>query len=449
MSKASHYWTIARLNAAGQIKLAVMANASAFFKQHFPDTVEQDEVADASIQAQLLTLWDAIDASTAATAELCLRCYISHQIVQVCTSLQAQFGKHYGLTLQDLLPYVLNDEGRVPADPQCLTMQILQSFQPGLSVLPTWTARRVRQHHGLNQVLMEHGLYLVSDWAILNDTKLEQLSVILINFYGFSAAEVNQNCVLLESYRSVYLPDRLKQRGKCADPTLEQLKRISSFMQTKTAELIASDVLLAQLQSLAKCLRQYRIAKRGGPLPAESIDTPEGTATIEQLEATATDDSDDRQQLEFLRLYRQLFVDCLGRALEQVVTDRQQKSKKAEQALQFTTALHLFYCQQLSMTAIAQQLGLRGQDAVTRLLKLKDFRADVRRHMLKHLQSHVLEEAQAYCDPDRLQQLDDRVEAALNEQLETLMEEEAKRAQTAKTCLSVSLFSQKLCQTLK
>jgi len=86
---------------------------------------------------------------------------------------------------------------------------------------------------------------------------------------------------------------------------------------------------------------------------------------------------------------------------------------------------------------------------ITRLLKLKDFRADVRRHMLKHLQSHVLEAAKAYGDPDRLQQLDDQLEAALNEQLETLMEEEAKRAQTAKTCLSASLFSQTLCQTLQ
>jgi len=366
MSQASHYWTIARLNAAGQIKLAVMANAHAFFKQHFPATVEQDEVADASIQAQLLILWDAIDAATAATTELCLRCYISHQIVQVCTSLQAQFGNHYGFTLQDLLSYVLNDEGRVPADPQCLAMQILQSFQPGLSVLATRTARRVRQHHGLNQVLMEYGLYLVSDWAILNDTKPTQLSVILTNFCGFSKAEVNQNCVLLESYRLVYLPDRLKQRrGKCVEPTPEQLELISDIIQTRTAKIVAPDALLEQLQGLAKRLRQYRIAKRGGPLPAESIDTPEGTATIEQLEAAATDDSDDRQQLEFLRLYRQLFVDCLGQALEQVVTERQQKSKKAEQALQFTTALHLFYCQQLSMTAIAQQLGLRGHHPVT------------------------------------------------------------------------------------
>lgn len=200
-----------RLNAAGQIKTAVLANTAAFFQQHFSTAIESDVVADASIQSQLLTLRDSADAGTCAIAELCLRCYISHQIVQVCISLQAQFGNHYGFTLQDLLPSVLNDEGNIPADPQCAAMQLLQDYRPALSSLATWTTRYVRQHHALNRVLMEHGLYLVSDWAILNDTKPAQLPVILTNLYGFSAAEVKHNCVLLESYRQVYLPDRLKQ----------------------------------------------------------------------------------------------------------------------------------------------------------------------------------------------------------------------------------------------
>jgi hypothetical protein len=450
MSNVSRYWTLLRLNPAGQVKAVTLTDADRFFQQHFPNVVEQDNLADATIQLQLFTLWRSTDATTIAIAELCLRCFLSHQIVQACTSLQTQFGNHYGFTLQDLLPYVLNDDGRVPANPQCLAIQVLQSFRPELSSLATWTARAVRQDHGLNRVLVEHGLYLVSDWAILNDTKPEQLPVILTNFYGFSAVEVKQNCVLLESYRLVYLPDRLKQRGRrCAEPTPDQLERMSGCIQAKTATFTSPAALLVQLQRLAKRLRQYRIYRRGGPLPAESIDTPAGAAKAEQLEASVTDALDDRQQRSvFLQRYRQLFLDSLDEALQQVVSDRQRKSKKPEQARQFTTALHLFYCQQVSMTAIAQQIGLRGQDSVTRLLKLKDFRADVRRHMLQHLQSHVLEQAKAYCDPDRLQQLDDQVEAVLNEQLEALMEGEAKRSQTAKTCLVASLFSQQLCQYL-
>jgi len=454
MTNASRYWTLLRLNAAGHIKSIVLSNAQTFFQQHFPTVLEpaareQESSADASLQRQLYALQASTNTSMRTAAELCLRCFISHQIVQTCTSLQTQFGQYYGFTLQDLLPYVLNDEGKVPADPQCLAMQLLQDFQPAMSSLVTWTARRVRQNHGLNRLLVEHGLYLVSDWAILNDTKPAQLPAILTNFHRFSPTEIERNVALLESYRRVYLPDRLKQhRRPCAEPTSEQLQRMSDCFHTQTAFLLAPTTLFLQLQQLAKRLRQYRIYKRGGPLPAESIDTPAGAAGIEQLEATVTDDTDEQQQSQFLQRYRQLFLESLDQALKQVVTTRQQKSKQPEQARQFTIALHLFYCQQVSMSAIAQQLGVRGQDTVTRLLKLKDFRADVRRHMLQHLQSHVLEQAKAYCDPDRLQQLDDQVEAALNEQLDALMQAEAKRDKTAKDCLSESIFAQKLCQHL-
>ncbi|MGA7935195.1 MAG: hypothetical protein WCA35_16725 [Kovacikia sp.] len=454
MHRPSWYWTLLRLNAAGHIKTIVLPSAQAFFQQHFPDVIEpasmeQEAPTDAALQRQLFALRASTNTPMSTTAELCLRCFISHQIVQVCTSIQAQFGHYYGFTLQDLLPYVLNDEGKVPADPQCLAMQILQNFEPSLSGLATWTTRYVKQDHGLNRLLVEHGLYRVSDWAILNDTRPAQLPAILTNFHRFSPTEIEHNVALLESYRRVYLPDRLKQhRRQCAQPTSEQLARMSDCFHTQTARLLPPTTLLLQLQQLAKRLRQYRIYKRGGPLPAKSIDTPTGTAQIEQLEATITDDADEQQQSAFLQRYRELFLESLKRALEQVVSDRQQKSKKPEQARQFTIALHLFYCQQASMTAIAQQLGVRGQDTVTRLLKLKEFRADVRRHMLQSLQSHLLEQVKAYCDPDRLQQLDDRVEAALNEQLEALMQAEAKRDKTSKDCLSESIFAQKLCQHL-
>ncbi len=450
MSQASHYWTIARLDLAGRLKQATIPAASEFFQHHFPNLSDQDDVADATIQVQLFARRESADAATGAIAELCLRCYISHQIVQVCTAIASQFGNYYGFTLQDLLPYVLNDEGRVPPNPDCLAIQILQNFRPALSRLATWTARSVRQDHRLNRVLIEHGLYLVSDWAILNDTKPEQLHGILGNFYGLSMAEVDQSGVLLESYRAVYLPDRLKQRrSKCADPTPEQLQRISDLIQIKTTTFIPPESLLGHLRNLAKRLRQYRIYRRGGPLPAESIDTPAGQAAVEQLEATTIHPSEGSQpRSRFLQLYRQLFLASLDRALKQVVTDRCQTSKTPEKAIQFTTALHLFYCQQMSMTAIAQQLGLRGQDTITRLLKLKDFRDDVRRHMLKSLQRDVLERAKEYGHPDRLQQLDDEVESALNEQLDALMEEETKRTKTPKDCLSQSIFTQKLCQHL-
>ncbi|NJR51834.1 MAG: hypothetical protein HC780_21915 [Leptolyngbyaceae cyanobacterium CSU_1_3] len=148
MSKISHYWTIVRLNAAGQIKIVEIPAAYQLLQQHFPDS-EPDEAGDPLIQARLLALLQSEPSEP--TAALCLRCFISHQIVQICTSLQSQFGDYYGFTLQDLLPYVLTDTGKLPASADCLAQQILQSFQPDASSLATWTARLVRQHRELRR----------------------------------------------------------------------------------------------------------------------------------------------------------------------------------------------------------------------------------------------------------------------------------------------------------
>ncbi|MEC4812105.1 MAG: hypothetical protein SAK29_02315 [Scytonema sp. PMC 1069.18] len=51
--------------------------------------------------------------------------------------------------------------------------EILQSFDCQRSNLSTWSGQKVKQHKPLNQFLLERGLYLASDWAILNDTRHE------------------------------------------------------------------------------------------------------------------------------------------------------------------------------------------------------------------------------------------------------------------------------------
>jgi hypothetical protein len=100
------------------------------------------------------------------------------------------------------------------------------------------------------------------------------------------------------------------------------------------------------------------------------------------------------------------------------------------------------------MTEIALKLGLRGQDAVTRLLKLKDFRADVRQQLLLMLCHRVLELAKNYADLDRLNTLEQQIKIALDEQVNQVIKEAEIQAQTAKINLKTSLFNQKLCHHL-
>ncbi len=111
---------------------------------------------------------------------------------------------------------------------------------------------------------------LVSDWAILNDTKLRQLQRILAEFHHLSDAEIHLACILLGIYHAVYRRDRLEQRRNqlksgqakikavCLPPTLSQLHEIAERVNAETALNLEPEEVITQLEFLAKRLRQYR-----------------------------------------------------------------------------------------------------------------------------------------------------------------------------------------------
>ncbi len=103
------------------------------------------------------------------------------------------------------------------------------------------------------------------------------------------------------------------------------------------------------------------------------------------------------------------------------------------------------------MTEIAKALNLQAQFHVSRLLKLKDFRADVRQQLLVRLRDRVINRAKAYTDAKRLQTLNQQIEEALDEQITAVIQEAATEASTAtitKNQLTTSLFAQRLCRHL-
>ncbi|MBJ7297466.1 MAG: hypothetical protein JHC73_14370, partial [Dolichospermum sp.] len=86
---------------------------------------------------------------------------------------------------------------------------------------------------------------------------------------------------------------------------------------------------------------------------------------------------------------------------------------------------------------------------VTRFLKLKDFRADVRQELLIMLCNSVMELAKNYSHPDSLQTLEEKIQLALNEQINHVIESAEIQAQTAKTLTpETSIFNQRLCRYL-
>lgn len=472
MGVRSRYWQLVKIDAAGRRQIQEITPAKAFFLDMFPTATVNDDLPDVEINKKLLQLSQNIPADRCLLAERCLLCFISWQIEQVCLQLEAKFGTVHGFKSADLLLCVLDDDGKLKpvGNYQSFSRQILQSFDPEKSNLTTWTNTRVKQNHRLNKFLLECGVYLVSDWAILNDTKPKQLQRIFTEFYSFTAGEILQAQQLLESYHDIYRTARLEQRGKkredsleqppkrrggkCTIPTIQQLQAIATLLQSKIGQNLSSEIVMAQLQKLAEQLRQYRIHVRGGSLPAESLDVVAEDVYGERIAGyhnTTQVVNDEDEQTEFLQLYRPQFIASLEQALAIVTQKRveQLQLKKGDKAKKFLFALQLFHCQNLSMTEIAAKVGLRAQDAVTRFLKLKDFRADVRQELLIMLCNSVIELAKNYSHPDSLQTLEEKIQLALNEQINHVIEAAEIQAQTAKTLTpETSIFNQRLCRYL-
>ena len=455
MGSVANYWLLVRLDGTGQRRVEEVAAAKDFFQRRFPLAV-QSTLADAAIQKQLMAQDDRATADRLA-ADLCLRCYISHQIEQICVRLEQQFGLQHGFSRRDLFPLVLMDQGQTQ-EPEgkswrSLPHEILQSFDPDRSSLNTWTLRQVRHYPDLNRFLLEHGVYLITDWAILNDTNLNQVRRILAEFHTLSPAEIEQAAALLQGYHLVYRQDRFQQKlagvlkGKqaCAAPNPEQLARIAAYLEAAPPTLTHPRVL-GKLQTLAAQLRQYRIHVRGGTLSQESLDRPEARQVAEQQ--PAPDPSDDSSPLdEFLHFYRAQFQVCLDETIQQVTSDRVAylQRQRPQAASQFLQALHLFHCRGQSMGEIATQIGLQAQYQVTRVLKLKEFRADIRQRLLRLLNDRILPQAKAYASTQTLQDLDRRLETALAEQVEAEIQQAETEAAVAKSQPLTSLLARRLC----
>ncbi|MGD1705123.1 hypothetical protein [Dapis sp. BLCC M229] len=463
MGTISKYWRHIKINSSGSRQILEIAEAKEFFTSNFPEYLTVSEVPDLKIQGQLLEwMGDNSDTNLEINyllAERCLLCFISWQIEGVCQQLAANFGKNYGFKSQDLFPYVLTDDGRISnkrkqTSAPSFAQEILQSFDQNQGSLATWIIRKVKQHSELNSFLLECGVYLISDWALLNDTPPKQLEKIFSSFYNFTPLETQESLNILSSYHAIYRVQRRQQRlsssgKKCLPPTTEQLEQIAQLIENKTGKNISPKVLMTKLQNLASQLREYRIYVRSGSLPTIPLDTSKNQSLANKISVSQETDTIDEEN-EFLTNYRQQFVQSLDAAIAEVtnVWIELLKGKKSPKAEQFIQALHLYHCQGKSMTEIAKYVGLKAQYQVTRLLKLKSFRADIRQQLLISLRHRILELAKDYTNPQSLKTLDKQIEIALDEQVNQVFQEAQAEGYTSSHHYTESLFAKRVCSYL-
>jgi hypothetical protein len=241
MGDASRYWKLVRIDAGGNRKILEMPAARSFFTQIFGELT--DDVTDRDIQRQLMDLYRDSCGETGLLAERCLLCFISGILEQGCLQLARNFGEKHNFRCSDLFSFVLDDDGKLSPenDYKCFSRQIIQSFDLQQSSLTNWAITRVKQHRELNKFLLECGVYLISDWAILTDTQPKQLQRILKEFHTLSVSEleIQEAQYLLHSYHTVYRIQRLQQirrrvRSICTEPTTEQLEDIAQYIKNKT-----------------------------------------------------------------------------------------------------------------------------------------------------------------------------------------------------------------------
>ena len=358
-------------------------------------------------------------------ALLCLRCFISLQIVTHIHSFVQTFRTQYQFREEDLLPIVLDDDGRLEFDRyKPFSLTILEQFKPSKGGnLTSLTIILLKQHRELELYLLkQHGYYRRTAWGLLNETKPHRLPTLLTTL---SDREITDYQDLLTAYRAIYLADRVQtnQRKTCQPPTEDQLTRIATKLAERSQKQYSPKQISSQLQSLADHLRKSYIDRKSGLQSEESLDPNLHIS----LESHSPEDDSENPQTEFLTQYRTQFSAALTTAIATTIDDRTRaKPKKAEQ---FLAALKINSCDRLSMIEIAPLIGLPGQDRVSRLIDKKALRSDIRRHLLLSLKSVVFK----LVTPADLVISDRALEIALEEEIDPIIQEDAKDDKTPKT----------------
>lgn len=402
MGPLSKYWEILRIDPGGNgigYKKQTLPLASAFFEAEFSELMtarsqtlrQKHRSVQTSLHSQFTIYNPAIDLPNQVKAGLCLRSYISYTILSACKTLASQFSATGQFTYQDLLPYVLNDDGKIQvilaqdkkaqrvlnrtgkpekSAYQLFSVEVLRKFNPKgqrVSSLDNWVHLQVRQNKDLQDFLSQQGLCKLSDWALLNRAGLHPLNTLSM-----------EERHIIEAYHTVYRRDRRKQQQqnhlKCPDPSPAQLQEMQQYLQEKGITFASLTSLKTELKRLAQMLRQYAIWSRNGTPLSESLEDvdPRYGSPKEFCDPKAINDLDQIAQQELGEFCRQQLMECLdwgiNKGISEHILNLENRPRYAVFAPKVVAILQLVYCQGQSQSQIADTLGMTNQSQVSRVL---------------------------------------------------------------------------------
>lgn len=444
MNAASKFWTICQLSLSGEgrgYELRSIPLAQTFLEKEYSNSLS---IQNKNIQAMLLSQFYSTelecDLTKRAHAGLCLRCSISYPILKACQTIDSLFAGNKQFTYQDLLPFVLNDDGKAlaildaegkkqlnlnedgktqSATYKIFAVEVLRTYKPcspARMSLDNWAFLQTKQHPELKQFLSEFGFQHLSDWALLNRVRskhLEQLS--------------DRDGHLIKVFHAVYRRDRRQQQqvSRCLDPTKPQLDEMINLLQSRGVLIQGADQLLKALKQVAKQLRQFDVWQSRDSLEIQNLETGHYELRVDlPSEATDTLDAEEQEFLEFLN--QQLYLvltDSIEKIIQAQIAQLKKSKRYAPFALCFIPGLRLYYCEGLSLRDVGAQLGMSSWDQTRRILNPGEILSKVRLSVVQQLLEPILVKAQAQGfvskppEPSYLRTLTEQIEAFVDAEI--------------------------------
>lgn len=478
MDALFRYWNMWRIDPASDragFKCAAVPTAQAFLQiQQLGDNTRDSHTAKNENIAIALLSWfqnSTHDAVARSQSGLCLRCYVSEPILNACRKLDNLFGEDH-FTYRDLLPFVLNDDGKtmivldhdrktqLVLDPdgslqatacKFFSVQILQTFKPNGSSsmsLNNWAYLQTKQNSDLKNFLSEFGFQQLSDWALLNRARTKQLKQL---------AERDRH--LIEVFHVVYRRDRHQQNQgtkRCLDPTTAQLQEMLAHLQVRNITIQPCE-LITELRRVALQLRQYDLWSYREPLELDDPETGECMIRSDlPHDAASESDLERQEQQELLAFFYEQLQLALVDSIQQAIRDRiiylRNSKGYTTFADQLVAGLFLYYRQGIALKEIAGLLNMSGWAQARRVLNPGELLSTVRTLTIRQVLHQLLKKAEERGltplppEPDYLENLAEQIETLADAEI---FQEAFEEIQAGKNRFMESVYAQQLCHYLE
>lgn len=178
------YQELQTLNQEGVVRTDTQSEAAAYLIRCFGAEPEPSRGVD-------LDLLGSAQESSDPLPLLCLRCRISHALEAWLLVTYRAHHNSRGINLAAMASYALDDEGAltIRTAPQSqepftyaqlalmpkglispFSAEVLRSYDASLCGLPHWARLKIQSHNELKAYFRQHGLLLISDWALLRNS---------------------------------------------------------------------------------------------------------------------------------------------------------------------------------------------------------------------------------------------------------------------------------------